>query len=94
MEQRRRSLWRDLLREQFDPVTVVAILLIMLGALLFVAGYQPPSQLLQAIGAFVFGAGPSALVGAVTGRHAVRQQSAREANLTRKRETYGPLYRE
>lgn len=58
---------------------------------------MPPfagSALLQVLGALILGAGLSAFIGGVAGREATHQQSAKEANLARKRETYGPLYAE
>ncbi len=93
MEQRHRHRWPDL-RDWKDPLTIVIILLIVVGVLIFVVGYGLPSPLLQALGAILFGAGVSALVAALTGREAIHQQSSREANLRRKRDTYGPLYAE
>jgi hypothetical protein len=72
----------------------MVIVLIVLGGLMLLVGFARPSPLLQALGALILGAGLSALIGALTGRQAVEQQSAREANLMRKRETYGPLYAE
>jgi hypothetical protein len=65
-----------------------------MSALILVVGYVLPSSLLQALGAIVFGAGIAALVGGFTGRWAIRQQIAREANAWRKEHIYGPLYAE
>lgn len=72
-----------------DWVSLVAVLLILLGLVLLFGTKLP-----QAIGGIVLGAGLSALVGAVTGRTAVSRESARQANLDRKRMVYGPLYAE
>ncbi len=68
--------------------------LMVVSALIFVAGYVLTSSVLQTLGALVFGAGIAALVGAFTGRWAIRLQGAKEANIWRKEHTYGPLYAE
>ncbi len=89
--------WR-IVTERIGPLGVVAAILAVLGLVILVLAYTVPafvgSILLQVLGAALLGAGLSALVGAVTGREAIHQQSAREANLVRKRDTYGPLYAE
>lgn len=84
-------------QEAADKVTsldVVALLLVIVGFLIAVFAFALPpfrgSAVLQFLGSALVGAGFAALLGIA----AVRQQSAKEANLTRKRETYGPLYAE
>lgn len=93
MEQQQRPRFPHL-REWIDPLSVVVIVLILVGALIFVMGYVHLIALLQALGGLLVGAGLSALVGALTGRWAIQQQSAKEANVWRKEHTYGPLYTE
>lgn len=90
VRQRRRQL-TSLLRsiEQRINLLVVAFLLFVLGLALLVL---LPSATL--IGGAVLGAGLSALVATATGREAIRQQYAKEANLRRKDDLYAPLHAE
>jgi hypothetical protein len=77
-----------------DAISVIVVFTIAISAVIVVAGYTIPSKPLQAVGAILFGAGVSALIGTVTGARAIHQQSAKEANIWRKQHTYGPLYAE
>ena len=46
------------------------------------------------MGGIVLGSGLTVVVGTLTGREAVHQQYAKEANLRRKTDSYGPLHEE
>jgi hypothetical protein len=91
--------WRGVTK-RLDPLvtTAVLIFLLVLGVVVTVLAFAIPpfsrSQLLQVLGPAMLGVALTALVGTLTGREAIRQQSAKEVNLARKRETYGPLYAE
>ena len=93
MEHKRGSKWPDP-TAWIDPLAMVIIMLIVVSALIFLVGYVLPSSLLRTLGTIVLGAGVAALVGGFTGRWAIHQQSAKEANVWRKEHIYGPLYAE
>jgi hypothetical protein len=88
------KLWWSGAAERLDALLVMATILVLLGIGVLGWGYTVASALLQVLGGIVLGAGLSAMIGTLTGRQAVRQQSAKDANVVRKRELYGPLYDE
>jgi hypothetical protein len=97
VEQRSKQRWRAV-TDRIDLLIAVGILALLVGIVIFVLGSTLPTwratPLSQLLGGALIGAGLSALIGAAAGRQAIRQQSAKDANLARKRETYGPLYAE
>src|SRR5260221_7451032 len=97
MNQRLKRWWQGI-TEQIGPLGKVAILLVVVGLVMLVVSLTAPSfrgsPLLGILGGSILGAGLRAFVGSATGREDNHHESAREANLARKRETYGPLYAE
>ena len=86
--------WWQETADKVASLNVVAPLIVIAGFLIALFAFAIPpfrgTQVLQFLGPALIGAGLAALLGMA----AVRQQSARDANLTRKRDTYGPLYAE
>jgi hypothetical protein len=80
--------WPWLLR---DNVIVGALVLIVLGLILIVLGLMFSSMsALQGVGGIVFGTGLTVLLSQLTNR----QQAAKDADLRRKTDFYGPLQAE
>ena len=80
------------LKRENDWLVDAALGLIVIGAL--VIGFAGSSDWSKIVGGAVLGAGFSIVIAAVTGRRAVAQQYAKEANLRRKDQVYGPLHAE
>ncbi len=75
-------------------LAVVATILLIAGGILFVVGARAHDDTWKTVGGIVLGSGLTVIVGALTGREAVHQQYAKEANLRRKTDSYGPLHEE
>lgn len=88
-----RELWQSLRRKsRISPLVGCSILLMIIGAAIFVFGSAFHWDWIQPVGGIVFGAGLAVLTSAISSRVAVREQYAKEANLKRKDNYYGPLH--
>ncbi|PWT78586.1 MAG: hypothetical protein C5B60_00915 [Chloroflexi bacterium] len=85
---------RPVLKTPLDPQPMLLVLLMVISILFFAVGYGLSSTILQTLGALLFGAEIAAIVGGLTARGAIHQQSTKEANIWRKEHSYGPLYAE
>jgi len=79
---------------RLTSLSVVAMMLVIAGGILFVVGARVHDDTWKTVGGIVLGSGLTVVVGALTGREAVHQQYAQEANLRRKTDSYGPLHAE
>lgn len=99
MARRRRRFRRALsFKQRIDVVLVFASALLVFGLVVLALAYLlPPWKNVgwpQVAGASLFATGLSVLISTLTGRQAIHEQYAKEANLQRKREIYGPLHSE
>ncbi len=79
---------------RLNSLSVVATLLLIAGGIMFVVGARAHDDTWKTVGGIVLGSGLTVVVGTLTGREAVHQQYAKEANLRRKTDSYGPLHEE
>jgi len=79
---------------RLNSLAVVATILLIAGGILLVVGARAHDDTWKTVGGIVLGSGLTVVVGALTGREAVHQQYAKEANLRRKTDSYGPLHEE
>ena len=84
--------WASRLKRFFDAFSVVGGILLVAGLLLLVLATALKVDWLRDAGGAMFVAGLSLIISASSGKEAVRQQNAKEANIRRKDEIYGPLY--
>jgi len=75
-------------------LSVGATILLIVEVGLLVVGARAHDDTLKTIGGAVLGSGLAVIVGTLTGREAIHQQYAKEANLRRKTDSYGPLHEE
>lgn len=80
------------LLKHLDTTYVVGVILVIAGAVVFFAAQS--TAWLQGTGGVVVGTGFTVIITTITGRRAIHEQYAKEANLRRKDEHYGPLYAE
>lgn len=86
-------MWRSLhLKSWASTLIAWAFFLIALGTAVFVAGSVFGLGWGQAFGGAVFGTGLTILSSTIISRVSVREQYAKEANLKRKDDYYGPLH--
>jgi len=86
--------WASLLKRFFDAFSVVGGILLIAGLLLLVLAAALKVDWLRDAGGALFVAGLSLIISTSSGKEAVRQQNAKEANVRRKDEIYGPLHAE
>ena len=79
---------------RLNSLSVVAMILLIAGCIMFVVGARTHDDTWKTVGGIVLGSVLTVVVGALTGREAVHQQYAKEANLRRKTDSYGPLHEE
>jgi len=79
---------------RLNSLAVVATILLIAGGILLVVGARAHDDTCKTVGGIVLGSGLTVVVGTLTGREAVHQQYAKEANLRRKTDSYGPLHEE
>ncbi len=84
-------LWTWLLR-RLDATYLVASALIAIGAAIFLIAQNV--SWLQAPGGALIGTGFTLLITTMASRRAIHEQYAKDANLRRKNDLYGPLYGE
>lgn len=81
--------WRH---KWIDSLVAVGAIAVLGGA--FALSLPNTDTVAHTLGAALIGAGFSILIGAFTGKRAVYEQYAKEANLRRRDTVYNPLYRE
>jgi len=69
---------------RLNSLAVVATILLIAGGILLVVGARAHDDTWKTVGGIVLGSGLTVVVGALSGREAVHQQYAKEANLRRK----------
>lgn len=75
-------------------LSIGATILLIVGVGLLAVGARAHDDTWKTIGGAALGSGLAVIVGTLTGREAVHQQYAKEANLRRKTDSYGPLHEE
>ncbi len=85
-----RPRWWAKLKKSMDPLLTLGII----GAIVGIGLLARPVGLLQVAGGALLGTALSLISTSVASKQAVRQQFAKEANLVRKTEVYGPLHEE
>src|SRR5260370_13218042 len=85
-----RPRWWAKLKKSMDPILALGII----GAIVGIVLLARPVGLLQVAGGALLGTALSLISTSVASKQAVRQQFAKEANLVRKTEVYGPLHEE
>lgn len=80
------------LRRHLDSLLVVSALLMLLGAWLL--SVADANRVVVTLGGATLGAGLTILITDLTSRRSIHEQYAKEANLRRKDDLYGPLYGE
>lgn len=84
--------WGRSLKRFFDAFLVVGGVLLVAGVLLYALATIPRVSWLHDAGTALLVAGLSLIISTASGKEAVRQQHAKDANLERKDKIYGPLY--
>lgn len=84
--------WGRSLRRFFDAFLVVGGVLLIIGVLLYSLSTIPKVSWLHDAGTALLVAGLSLIISTASGKEAVRQQHAKDANVERKEKIYGPLY--
>lgn len=82
------------IKRGISPLVALAFALILAGGIPLLLGAATATTWLQVVGGPIMGAGFAVLVSTITGQSAVHEQYAKEANLKRKTEVYGPLHAE
>src|SRR5690242_19728210 len=84
--------WGRSLKRFFDAFLVIGGVLLLAGVLLYSLSTIPKVSWLHDAGTALLVAGLSLIISTASGKEAVRQQHAKDANLERKDKIYGPLY--
>ena len=84
--------WGRSLKRFFDAFLVIGGVLLLAGVLLYALATIPKVSWLHDAGTALLVAGLSLIISTASGKEAVRQQHAKDANLERKDKIYGPLY--
>src|SRR6266849_3367892 len=84
--------WRRSLKRFFDAFLVVGGVLLIAGVLLYSLSTIPKVSWLHDAGTALLVAGLSLIISTASGKEAVRQQHAKDANVERKENIYGTLY--
>jgi len=87
------KLW-SFVKRRFNILYILAIGFIALGAFLFIQPVPKGMEWQQSIGAVILGGGFTFLISTISAGRSILEENRKAANLSRKREVYGPLHAE
>ncbi len=87
------KLW-SFVKRRFNILYILAIGFIALGAFLFIRPVPKGMEWQQSIGAVILGGGFTFLISTISAGRSILEENRKAANLSRKREVYGPLHAE